>query len=291
MKNVLTFFIILCVGFFGHAKAYTVEKSVLVSVAPYTDIVSTIAGNQVQVLLLVPQGVSFHSYDPSPKQLQEVLSCAVWFCIGDPFEKKGREVFGERNPKMSIVDLRQGLDLIHEHACHHHHHHHEHAHDEGSDPHIWMSARLMQQQVETIYTALTQAFPEDQEHFARGRQKVLDELKQVDLEIQKVLSNISQKMIFVSHPAYGYFCRDYGLSEKSIEQEGKEPGPRYITEVLKQAKLHQIKTIFAQPQYPIKSAHMMAKLLNVDVVMLNPYSEEYFSNMRLTAKSFSEALE
>jgi len=286
MKRLFLVFTVFFIGFSCCIHLLADDKAVLVSVAPYVGVVRKIAGDRVRVLLLVPQGASFHSYEPSPKQLQEAASSRIWFCIGDPFEKKAQGVLKERNSQMSVVDLRNGLSLIHEHTCQHH----DHGHDEGCDPHIWMSVTLMQKQVDTIYAALVQAFPDEKEHFSKGRQEAIDQLKQLDQQFIKLFQSTKKTVLFVSHPAYGYFCRDYGLSEKSIEQEGKDPGPRYITDLIKQAKEQAVTKIFVQPQYPVKAAHLLAKVLGAEVVMLDPYSEKYFDNMEVVAHSFHEAL-
>jgi zinc transport system substrate-binding protein len=36
--------------------------------------------------------------------------------------------------------------------------------------------------------------------------------------------------VLVSHPAFGYFCKDYDLEQISIEVEGKEPRPKDVSE-------------------------------------------------------------
>lgn len=288
MKNSITLLLLFFLSCFSIKHAFAVEnnhkKRVLLSVAPYSEIVRSIAGDNIIIDVLVPQGVNFHTYEPTPRAISEAAQSAIWFCIGEPFEKKASLVLQERNVEMRIVDLRKNLSLIMEEGCHHKDHHEE------SDPHIWLSAKMMQIQAETICDALIAAFPAEEKQFVAGKNKLVQQLQQLDEDIEHVLEEERGGLLFVSHPAYGYFCRDYGLSQMSIEQEGKEPGPRYITSFIKQAKEHQMKAIFVQPQHSDKAAKLIAKLLHVDVVVLDPCSDQYFEMMHHIAFAFHEAL-
>lgn len=42
--------------------------------------------------------------------------------------------------------------------------------------------------------------------------------------------------IFVSHPGYGYFCRDYGIEQISLEHEGKDPTSKQLSKTLAEVK-------------------------------------------------------
>ena len=92
----------------------------------------------------------------------------------------------------------------------------------------------------------------------------------------------------VSHPAYAYFCRDYNLTQLSIEFEGKDPTPFQLTAILNKARDAHIKKIFIQAQYNSKGARLFAKELGAEVVMLGPYAEDYIHSMLEIARRFAE---
>ena len=50
------------------------------------------------------------------------------------------------------------------------------------------------------------------------------------------------------HPAWGYFAKEYGLQQFSIELEGKEPSPAELIKELKEAQNMGIRNIWVQPQ-------------------------------------------
>src|SRR6202021_1382158 len=72
---------------FGNC-ALVAKTRVLVSIAPYLEIVQKIGGENVEVELIVPQGADSHNYEPTPGQINEAAVAKVWFCIGEHFENK-----------------------------------------------------------------------------------------------------------------------------------------------------------------------------------------------------------
>jgi zinc transport system substrate-binding protein len=251
---------------------------VLVSVAPHEFFVKKIAGPTVIVDLLVPAGASSHTFEPTPKQMLSASQAAIWFRIGEGFETRVMKVFQHHNLKMSIVDLRQGLDLIKSQCCHKH---------EGEDPHFWLSPRLAKIQTTTMYEALVATYPENKDLYTRNLTLFHRELDELDKEITNILKPMNNRTILVSHPAYGYFCRDYNLTQLSIEFEGKDPTPQVLSRVMALAHELNIKTVFIQMQYNNKGAKLVAQDLHAAVVTLNPYSENYIESMREIAHAFA----
>ena len=108
------------------------------------------------------------------------------------------------------------------------------------------------------------------------------------LELNKLLNPIRGKTVLVTHPAYGYLCRDYGIIQLPVEVEGKDPSPRQLTTLLNQARQLKVRTIYTQSQYPDKVANLLAGQLNAKLVKLDPYAENYVENLRTIAKHFSQ---
>lgn len=274
-------FLLSCIFFVLPVCVQAAQKpKVLISVAPYEAVCRDLAGDAIQIELLVPAGFSSHTYEPTPKQVIACREADIWFTIGELFEEKMKAVLAKENPNLLIVDLRQGLDLLHEHSCAHHAHHDtEMAKD--TDPHIWMSPKMMQKQAQEIAKALQKKGVEPK------LESTLAKLAALDRQIHDILKDKKNKHILVSHPAYGYFCRDYGLQQETIEFEGKDPATRQIFDLIQQAKTEHIHTIFIQPQYSSKAASAIASQIDAKLVMLNPYAANYYDNMLAIAKAFA----
>lgn len=265
-------------------QAETQKPYILVSIPPHKFFVEKIAGDTATVNFIVPAGASAHTYEPTPKQMIQASTAAMWFRMGEPFEDKIIPALKGYNPSMKIVDLRKGLDLIKTdpskgHTCCHHH---------AFDPHFWLSARLAKIQAQTIAEALISAYPQHKSLYEERLNKFVTELTQLDNEIADILKNIQNRNILVSHPAYAYFCRDYDLTQYSIEFEGKDPTPKQLNNILNLARNLHIKTIFIQQQYSSKGARLIASEIGAKVVNLDPYAEQYIDCMLKIAHAFSE---
>ena len=95
----------------------------------------------------------------------------------------------------------------------------------------------------------------------------------------------------VFHPAWTYFAKDYGLEQVSIEEGGKEPGPRALQRISEKGKKLEIKVIFVQKQFGFSIAKKIANMIGATVREMDPLKEDYMNNMRETAQAISGALQ
>lgn len=282
LLSCFSFLFLILIPFVAWAANDT-QHYVLVSVAPHKFFVEKIAGDTVKVGLIVPQGASAHTYEPTPKQVVKISKAEAWFRIGEGFEDKVLKVLTAYNPNLVVADLRTNVDMISAdpHSGHHC------CHCNSQDLHIWLSAREAKPQAITIANTLSTMYPENKEFYQRSLIAFLQELDSLDNEISNILSKMKNRTIFVSHPAYAYFCRDYGIDQLSLEVEGKDPTPQTLNMILNQARNKHIKKIFIQAQYSNKGAKLFAKELNAELVMLDPYAENFIDSMRKIARNFA----
>ena len=263
------------------------QSVALVSMAPYVNMVEELTGGKVKVELLVPVGYSAHTYEPTPKQILNAAKASIWFTVEESFEARAKAALQSENSKLRIVDLRQGLSLMDGHE--HEHEGHHHCCGTGADTHIWMSPKMMLVQIDLMAKNLKEIFPELSSTVEQNLNSLKERLTALDRQIHGILDAHKGEIIFVSHPAYGYFCREYGLTQESIEFEGKDPTPKHLYKLIEKAKADKVHTIFIQKQYSTKAAELVAQEIGAKLVMLDPYSEQYFESMLKTAYAFAEA--
>ncbi|MEM1283650.1 MAG: zinc ABC transporter substrate-binding protein [Chlamydiota bacterium] len=258
----------------------------LVSIAPHKTFVESIAGDTVDTQVIVPAGASSHTFEPTSKQMIQMSQADVWFRLGDGFEKRLMQVLQSYNPKIKIIDFREHANMICSDHVHHHHGHHKCSED-MRDVHIWLSPREAKKQAMDIANTLKKQYPQNQELYTENLQKFLKQLNELDNEIGKQLAAYKGTSFLVSHPAYAYFARDYELNQMSVEFEGRDPTPQQLTKLLKRAKELNICKVFIQPQHDNRGAKLVASHIDADIVSLDPYSEDYFHNLRTLANQFS----
>lgn len=248
------------------------RPQVLVSVTPYRYFVSKIAGDFVAVETIVPAGASGHTYEPTPRQMVSAAKADIWFRLGEQFETKALQALRSAHPEMKVVDLREGISLLHDRCSH--------SHGCGDDLHIWLSPPLAQIQSRTIANALALQYPEQAPLFEKNLADLLASLQALDQFIETTLAPIQNRVLMVSHPAYAYFCQQYHFTQIPIEFEGKDPTAKQLTQLLKEGKRRQVKAIFTQPQYSDKAAKLIAEQLGALIISIDPYSEDYDTILR-----------
>ena len=271
----------------GRSSGPTTENKrplVLVSIAPYKLLAERIAGEELTVQTIIPPRANPHAFEPTSRQVLEISRGQIWFRIGEPFEEKILPLLLESSPSLYVADLRDGIELQpadEEHGCHR-------CTTDHLDRHIWLSPKLAAVQASHIAKVLTEQFPNHKERFENNLQNCLSALEQLDLEIQAILAPLQERSFIVSHPAFGYFCREYGLEQLSVEQEGKDPRPRHLEEMLAKAKETHAAIALALPQHNNKGAQVIADEMKVPIRMIDPYSADYFDTMRNLARMIAE---
>jgi zinc transport system substrate-binding protein len=277
-------FSLLILSLFFLTGCKTASKSdrcdVLVSIPPYLYFVDFLSEGELSAVSLVPDQANPHLYEPTPRQVSEAKSAKVWIRLSESFETKIATSLEKQNPSLVVVNLAKELSLPllkGQKLCSCGHHH------ESIDLHFWLSLRLAKEQAKLIAGAIGKAFPERKEQLERTLALLQEKLHSLDLTITNELAPFAKEAILVSHPAFAYFCHDYDLEQLSIECEGKDPLPQQIDSILESAKTIKIRTVLTQVQYNNKGAEKIAKLLNLKVHEVDPYSANYLQNVSYIA--------
>lgn len=290
-KQLSLIILILCL-IFSEGKAFASEKmSIFVSIVPQIYFAEKIGGDYVSVMSMTAQGADVHTFEPKPKQMTDLAKAKIYFAIGVEFEHALLSKIASVNPKLMIVKTDQGISKIPMKA-HHHEEKEAHNHEnEGLDPHIWLSPKLVKVQAEAIFKALLSVDPDHKEAYEANYAAFMKELDALDAELTAIFSTAAKNNKFmVFHPSWGYFAKDYALEQIPVEIEGKEPKPAELRELIEHAKADGIRVIFAQPQYSSKSAEVIAKAIGGQVVIADSLAKDWADNLRQAAQKFKAAL-
>lgn len=244
-----------------------------VSIVPQKYFVERIGGDRVQVEVMVPPGFDPATYEPKPSQIESLSEADLYVRIRVPFEEAWMSRLEASNRDMMVVDQSEGIERI-----------------GGTDPHIWLSPRLVKVQAETIYKALASLDAENEGYYRTNLDAFLAEVDELDAEIADRLSGLRSRRFMVFHPAWSYFARDYDLEMIPVEVEGREPSAAEMAALIKEARDHQIKVIFAQPEFSTRSAEIIAGEIGGEVVLITPLAPNWMENLRRVAETLAEAL-
>lgn len=291
--NTIKVLLILIVAtiFIGCAeRKISIEDRAIVSIAPLKPLVEGILGEDFEVSVLVPQGASPETFEPTPKQLREVESAR--FVFGTGLLEFEQELLHRIARNEQIVNLSQGIELIAGTCSHAHHNHsnhsnysHDHAH--GIDPHIWCSPKALGKMAENMYNAIARSMP-DSVNYDKNYTTLCIRLLELDEEVTELCRQSPRKTFFIYHPALTYLARDYGLTQVAIEHEGKEPSAKHLARIIEQARAEEVKHIFYQSEFPASAVEVICKDTNTNAVEINPLEEDIFANISKIATLITE---
>ncbi len=287
MKSALILFVTLCVLLISCTPVSQQTGSdkigVVVTVLPQEEFVESVGGDKVEVTVMVPPGASPHTYEFTPVQMARLSKAKVYFKVGSPieFELTWLDKLIAANRNMLVVDCSKGIQMAQS----------TDPDEPGLDPHIWTSVANVRIMVKNICEGLSQADPGNRQYYEGNRDAYLEKLDALDADIRAALDGAKQRTFIVYHPAWGYFARDYGLEQISIEQEGKEPKAAYMTRLINQAKAKDIRVIFVSPEFDTRSAEAVAREISGRVVIIDPLAKDYLDNMHKVAAALKEVLQ
>lgn len=262
-----------------------------VSILPQESFVKKIAKERVDVITLVAPGSSPHSYEPKPSQMQQLANATIYFKIGVEFEEAWLPRFQSQNSKMTLVDMNKNIIKLamqeHPHDHDEHEDEHSHHHHDELDPHTWTSPKNVAIMARNITDALSKRDPQNADFYAQNLREFLSEIDATNTTIKNILKTAQQKKFMVFHPSWGYFADAYGLVQIALEIEGKNPKPKELIAIIKEAKEHNIRTIFTQKEFSQKSARIIANETDAKLYTISPLDPEWSNNLIKMAKAIA----
>jgi zinc transport system substrate-binding protein len=245
-----------------NAKAETTTKNIaddklniIVSIYPLKEFTEKIAGDKATVTCLVPDNMEPHGYEPKTKDFATLAKSKVFIYSGLGLESWVDQVNGTIKDKgVTILDSSTGVETRKE--------------ENAVDPHIWLSVKNAEIQSENIKNTLVKLDEKNKDYYEENYKKFKEELENVYNEYKPKFDTLNKKNFITGHAAFGYLCRDFGLTQKSVENlfaEG-EPTPRQLEDLVKFCKENNIKTIFSESLSSPKVSQALAKEVGADVV-------------------------
>lgn len=262
------------------------DINVSVSIEPQEFLVKKIGGDKVDVSVFIKAGMSPENFEPLPSHLFKLSNSDIYFTIGLPFEDRILSNLSNVNPNLQTIALDQNIvkrntETIDEIFGPASSDMKNNLHEESGlkDPHTWMSPSQLKSQAEIIYKTFAAVDAGNLEYYNRNYTELLMEIDSVREIISKNLSNISSRIILVFHPAWGYFCDDFNLTQIPIEIEGKEPGIQNISLLIDFIKKNNLKYILAETQNNSPALNSIADELTIKILRNDPLSGDYLNNI------------
>jgi zinc transport system substrate-binding protein len=223
--------------FAGTSFAEEKKLSVVTTIFPVYDWVREIVGDNdnVEITMLLDNGVDLHSYQPTAQDIMKVATCDVFVYVGGESDEWVEDALAEAmNPDMVVVNLVEsmgddikmeeiveGMEHEHEHDEEEHededHEHeeeeHEHEHEDEVDEHVWLSLRNAQKLVKALAVALGEADPTDAEGYTANADAYIEKLAALDAEYADARETAEfDTVLFGDRFPFRYLVDDYDLN-------------------------------------------------------------------------------
>ena len=257
------------------------KPTIALSILPQQYFVQRIAGDLVHSVVLVGEGQSPHSYEPTPSQMATLAKAEAWILSGTDFEQVLEDKVSSLYPNLLLVDGTQGVTFRSLEA--HGHDEHGHALDADSlerDRHTWLgweSAKILASHV--LETAIT-LVPEQRVLLESNYKQLVSDIDEVFLSLKKKLAPLAGRKVFVYHPSFGYFFDEFDIVQEAVEIGGKEPTAKDLSALIEKAKSEKAVALFVQKQFPLASAQTVAKAAGARVLALDPLAPDWMENIR-----------
>jgi zinc transport system substrate-binding protein len=242
---------------------------------PLYDFTKSIGGDHVNVINLVPAGVEPHDWSPKSRDLKNMTKAELFIYNGAGFEGWVHDFMDSKKKDSTqlVVEASNGIKLIE--AAEEEEGHkddHDHGDESGYDPHVWVSPKSARLMAETIKNGLVQVDAAHKADYEANFSKLDKELAALDTKFTEALSKTVKKEIVVSHQAFSYLARDYGLTQKAIMglSPEAEPTSKEIVEINKFVKENNVKYIFFEELVSDKLAKTLANDAKIETLVLNP---------------------
>jgi ABC-type Zn uptake system ZnuABC Zn-binding protein ZnuA len=182
------------------------------------DVVRQVAGDAIDLTVLLPAGADPHGFQPTPQDAALIANADLVFINGLGLEEFLDRLIQNAGGDAKVVVVSDGIEAVasREHQPDEDEDHadedEEHAH-QGVDPHVWMDPNNVRVWTRNIAAALGEMDPAHATLFHTNAQHYDQTLQALDAWAQEQIAQITpeHRRMVVDHDAFGFFARRYGF--------------------------------------------------------------------------------
>ncbi len=282
MKNIFLIIIIL-ISIFACSnndnKNTSGKLTIYTSIYPIYDFTKKIGGEKITVYNMTKAGAEPHDFEITSKDMANLSKADLFIYNGGGMEHWIDSVKEALNIK--YIDSSSNIN-----------------NENNLDPHFWLSPKNAKIQMENIKNGLIEIDSENKNYYESNYNLYANRLDELDNKIRNSLSNIKNRNLVLTHPAFGHFCKEYSLTQIAIARN--EADPKAMAEIITFVKNNNVKAIFYEEFSSSKLVDSIAKETEIKILTLNPIEslseknieagEDYFSIMEKNLISLLDGL-
>src|SRR6478672_5523516 len=257
------------------------RTTVVTSFYPLQYVAQRIAGRHAEVVNLTQPGKEPHDLEMTVRQTAELVDADVVV-----YERGFQAAVDEAVDQSSldhVVDVTGPARVT------------------GDDPHFWLDPTRLDAAATAVEKQLAQADPAHAAAYRRNLAALHRDLTGLDRDFKRGLASCRVHTIVVSHDAFGYLGRRYGLQVEGINglSPDAEPSPAHIRSLQDLIRTDGIHTVFSEQLASRAFADSLAHDLGIKAAVLDPIEglsdatahQDYLSLMRRNLATLERANE
>lgn len=241
-----------------------------------------VGGDKVDVYTLIPDGTEPHEFQPTTQTIKHLGKSQLFVYSGLGMEPLAPKVVdAAKNTALHTVNASQGVtpialtdeEDIKEHGAY--------------DPHIWLSLVNAQIEVSNIAAALAEVDPANADYYRNNAANYKKQLQALQDEYARKFASVPRKDFVTGHAAFAYLCRDFGLTQHSVESvfSSGEPSARQLARLADYCRANDVRTIFVEDMVSPKTSETLAhevgaRVETIHTIETSEDDESYLDRMR-----------
>ncbi len=248
------------------------KLKVAASIFPIYDITRQIAGDKVEVVQILPNNQSEHTYSPTIRDKERVMGSDVALLIGLGIDDWCIDLLDDDTLTYTLykdINLIAAEELAIEEEGVIEDDHEEY---EIADPHYWMSIQNGIIITDNIKNILSEMDPDNSDYYETQANQYKAQLAVVYDKYQQSLHELEKRELVTFHEAFNYLARELGLNVVATIEPfaGKEPSLAYIQKVGKIIEEYDIRVLYKEPQLSDVSLEPLKNAYDVEIRTLDP---------------------
>lgn len=234
----------------------TGKPQVVAAFYPLQYAASEIGGSSVDVTNLTQPGVEPHDLELSAQQVGQIADADLVLYIKG-FQPAVDEAIAQQAPDKSI-DVSAALQQL--------------SLDGAADPHVWLDPANMATIGNEISRRLAEISPANSESYKKNAATLTTAMSTLTSEFKAGLAACRTNTMVVSHDAFGYLAKAFGLTQVGISglSPEAEPSPARIKDVADIVAKEGVTTIYYETLVDPKVAQTLADETGATAAKLDP---------------------
>jgi len=272
-----------CGGALKHDK-----PTVAVSIEPLRYFVERIAGDDFDIVSIIPEGASAESYEPTPQNMRDAVTSDLFLCIGLLDNERNIIKATEADTTARVVELYRSCILMDSDGRYLTEGVDYSDSLRGVDPHVWLTPANGFRMSEKITEALCELNPDKESVYKTNKALFQNDIDLLYfLALTKSQTKRNPKAI-IYHPALTYMADCCFFEQIAIEKDGKEPSAAYIKEVIETGRKNGVKRVFYQSQLNPESVKVIADGIEATPTEFNPLAANWLLSLKTLIEQIYE---